>query len=394
MTLKASIGFSNALQGREAGRLAMRQAVEAAGRTPPVMGWVIASYAFSLAEVMAGAQELLGALPLLGFSSAGEITPPGRSKRSVVVGLLCGEDMQARGGWFPDFTQDSQSAIQNMLHTLQPDAQRGDSLLFAVDGFNGDYDLLAEMLSATGVNSAGCLASGELWRGRTYQGGGTQAGSGGLAGVVLGGNVVMGAGAAHGWQSVGALARLSRVQGVWVRSLDDRPASETYARLFGAPDRDWSHAPLADLARQYPLGVEAGENYRIFSPLRVEVDGSLRMSVPLPEGETASILIGSADGCRAAAELAARRALEALGPTHPRLAVLLIDQAWQDLLETDPALESEAVQAVLGPDVPLIGGYTVGQLGGGAAGSLTLLNQHILVVLFGIKNEEVGSLFT
>jgi hypothetical protein len=286
-----------------------------------------------------------------------------------------------------------------MLISLRPDPHSGECLLLTADGFNGDYAVLSEMISAIGINSAGCLAGGELWRGRTFQAGGRQSGSGGMAAVALGGNVVMGAGAAHGWKPVGAMTRLTRVQGQWVRHLDGQPASETYARLFGIPARDWSRAPLSALARLYPLGVSEddadGDLLHLYAPLRIEVDGSLRMSAPLPEGKTATLLVGSESGCREAAGLAARRALEALGPTHPRLAVLLVDQAWQDLLETDLDLEAQAVLDVLGHDVPLCGGYTLGQLAQDQpGGDLKLLNQHILVLLFGVKNVEVGPILT
>jgi hypothetical protein len=194
----------------------------------------------------------------------------------------------------------------------------------------------------------------------------------------------------HGWQPVGALARLTRVQGHWVRTLDGQPASETYARLFGYPARDWSHSPLCDLVRLYPLGVPEQEGIVVYSPLRIEVDGSLRMNRVLPEGKTVDFMVGSPETCRQAATQAAEQALQALGPTRPRLAVLLVDAAWQTLLDLEPQAEVNAVRQVIGDDVPIIGGYTFGQIAPSPPGVLKMLNQHILVLLFGVKNVEVG----
>ncbi|MFM8321576.1 MAG: FIST signal transduction protein [Chloroflexota bacterium] len=386
MTLLASVGQSYGHDGREAGLQAMRQALEGAGRTPVVFGWLIASHAYALPEVLAGASDLLSNVPLLGFSTSGEITLQGRSRRSVVIGLLCADDARARAAWAGDFVQDSRACLQGLLAALKPDAPAGESLLLVADGLGGDHLALCEQLPAD-LPAAGCLAGGELWRGRTYQAGGRQAGSGGLAGAVLAGNIVIGQGAAHGWQPVGAPVRLTRVQGHWIRTLDHQPASETYARLFGFPAREWSHPPLSELARLYPLGVSSGDaSSEVLAPLRVEADGSLRMNRLLPEGRLVDVLVGSLEGCRAAAGQAARQALAALEPARPRLAVLLVDAAWQTLLELDPHVEADAVRAVLGPDVPLIGGCTFGQLTRPApAAALDLLNQHILVLLFGAK---------
>lgn len=391
MTFVASVGSSQNLSGREAGMQAMRQALDGAGRVPPVFGWVIASHVFPIQDVLAGASDLLANVPLLGFTTSAEITGQGRARRSVAVALLCADDIQGRAGWWPEFVQDTRGCVQNMLQALRPDPQAGESLLVAADGLSGDSDLLCEALSMSDLPVVGCLAGGELWRGRTFQLGGWQAGSGGLAAAVLGGNVVIGSGVAHGWRPVGALTRLTRVQGHWVRTLDDQPASETYARLFGFAAREWSHAPLSDLVRLYPLGLQEPDGLFVYSPLRMEVDGSLRMNCTLPEGVTADLLVGSPDTCREAAAEAARQALAALGPTHPRLAVLLVDAAWQSALELEPTAEVEAVRQVIGADAPIIGGYTFGQIGRlRPEGPLRPLNQHILVLLFGGKRVEVG----
>lgn len=391
MTFVASVGTSQILNGREAGLQATRQALDGAGRVPAVFGWVIASHVFPIQEVLAGASDLLANVPLIGFTTSGEITPQGRARRSVAVALLCADDIQGRAGWWPEFVQNTRDCVQNMLQALKPDPQAGESMLVVADGLSGDSDLLCEALSMQDIPVVGCLAGGELWRGRTFQLGGWQAGSSGLAAAVLGGNLVMGSGVGHGWQPVGALARLTRVQGHWVRTLDDQPASETYARLFGFPAREWSHAPLSDLVRLYPLGMQEPDGMFVYSPLRMEVDGSLRMNCTLPEGVTVDFMVGSPDTCRLAAAGAAQQALAALGPTRPRLAVLLVDAAWQTVLELEPRAEVDAVRQVIGEDVPLIGGYTFGQISRTRSdGPLRSLNQHILVLLFGGKCLEVG----
>jgi hypothetical protein len=269
MSLSVAVGQSQAVDGREAGIQAVEQALDRLGRARVAFGWIMASYVYPAQQVLAGIAELIGDAALLGFSTSAELTQAGRSKRSVVVGLFSGDDLQARSTWWPDFVQDSRICTQNMLKALQPQESEAETLLLVADGLNGDANHLCEVLSNAGYAAAGCLAGGDVGRGKTYQMGGRQSGNGGLAAAVLGGNIVIGVGAAHGWQPVGAMARLTRVQGQWVRTLDYRQASETYAKLFGYPARDWAFPPLNELVRLYPLSLQEGENLVVRSPLRV-----------------------------------------------------------------------------------------------------------------------------
>jgi hypothetical protein len=398
VSLTAAVGQSQAMGGREAGAEAAKQALEKVGLAPVVFAWVIVSRAFGMQEAVSGVVEVLGNAPLLGFSTSAELTGGGRSRRSVVVAVCAGADIQSRAGWWPDYAQDSRAIGQAMLRGLRPDGESGEILLLAADGVNGDAEELCRTLLDGGYSLAGCLAGGELWRGRTFQVGGRTSGSGGLAGAVLSGNIVAGLGAAHGWLPVGALARLTRVQGQWVRMLDGVPVSETYSRLFGYPARSWSYPPLNEMVRQYPLGLPEAKSgsagagaLRVRAPLRMEADGSLRMNSLLPEGEMVELLIGSPEACRQAAQQAAAQAREALGHTQPRLALVLVDVAWQALFDLDENAEIAALRQALGPDVPIAGGYTFGQIARlESQGPAQFLNQHMLVILFGDKTVELG----
>jgi hypothetical protein len=54
------------------------------------------------------------------------------------------------------------------------------------------------------------------------------------------------------------------------------------------------------------------------------------------------------------------------------------------LLKSHPGAEINAVQDILGKDVPLAGGYTLGQIVQGRDNRPPqLLNQHMIVVAFG-----------
>jgi hypothetical protein len=66
-----------------------------------------------------------------------------------------------------------------------------------------------------------------------------------------------------------------------------------------------------------------------------------------------------------------------------------VDIAWQMLLKATPGAEIAAIQEIIGEQVPIAGGYTLGQIvPGQEASSPEFLNQHIVVILFGEYDKE------
>jgi len=121
------------------------------------------------------------------------------------------------------------------------------------------------------------------------------------------------------------------------------------------------------------------------SPIRVEADGSLRMNVVLREGSDAYLMVGSPEDCLKAAKRAAQEALSELGGAKPVFALILVDTAWQMLMQAQPGKEIQAVREIIGTDVPIAGGYTLGQIlpPHGSSARSQFLNQHIVVAVFG-----------
>jgi hypothetical protein len=322
---------------------------------------------------------------VIGFSSSVCLAGDGLHPNSVLVGLLAG-DIQAETRWMPGYAQSGRDTGAQLSKQIA-DQTETRALFFFADGFNGDADQLCNALSVGSVPLVGGLSSGDLHTGHSYQIAGPQNGTGALSAAFLRGNLRVGIGAAHGWNPVGSQFRVTRSRGFWLRTLDGRPASETYAQLFGYPAREWAFPPLSHLARLYPLGVEQGDQLIIRAPIRVEADGSFRMNAPVRDGVDAYLLVGSRISCENAAQQAAQQALQQLEGSKPVLAFILADIAWEMLLRSHPGAEIAAVQDILGKEVPIAGGYTLGQIiPGKASGTPQLLNQHIVVVAFGEAN--------
>jgi hypothetical protein len=381
MALYAAVGHAQSLDGREASLQATHHALNRLAAVTPGLGITISSHNYQPRHVASGASSLLGDAPVIGFSSPAGLTGEGLHPHSVVVAILSGDNLNARSHWLPGYAQSSRETASEL--NILNEGQKAENILVFSDGFNGDAEQFCSSIADTKTNIMGGLSAGDLHTGLNYQIAGNQTGTGALAALTMHGNLRIGIGSAHGWEPVGTQMRVTRSRGFWLRTLDARPASETYAELFGYPAREWGFPPLSQMARLYPLGVEAGEELVIRSPIRIEADGSFRMNAPVRDGADAFVLVGSRDACQKAAQQAAQQALRNLGGAKPAFALVLVDISWQMLLKATPGIEVAAVQEILGEDVPLAGGYTLGQIVPDKDnGAPHFLNQHIVVILF------------
>jgi hypothetical protein len=381
MTLLAAVGQARALDGREAGLQATHQALNALGSNAPMLGIIIASYLYDAQQVVNGVASLVGNTPLIGFSTPAGLTSNGLQPHSVVLALIAATDARAEVTWLAGYTQGSREVSQQLADLLEHKPEQP-ALLFA-DGFNADAEQLCASLPA-GTKLVGALSSGDLHTGNAYQIGNAQFGAGGLALARLEGSIRVGVGYGNGWQPVGTHFRVTRSRGFWIRTLDGRPASDTYAHLFSYPAHDWAYPPLNHMARLYPLGLEQlDKSLLLRSPLRVEADGSFRMNAAVSDGAEAYLMVGSLTACQQAATAATEQALAALDGARPVLALVLADVAWQMLFEAQPGADVAAVQAALKVSVPVAGGYTLGQIVPHSKTPPQFLNQHMVVVVFG-----------
>jgi hypothetical protein len=388
MALFAAVGEAHALDPREAGLQATHQALNGLGTAVPVFGIVIAPHRYDAQQVLSGVSSLLSSVPLLGFSSLAGITSHGTRLQTVIVVLMAGEDLRAETHWFAAYSQSSGEMAARIMQLLGYEQRPIDSVLVFADGVNGNAEDFCAGLPAN-LPLLGGLSSGDLQSASSFQIASLQSGRGAMGAAFLRGNIKVGIGYGHGWVPVGSHFRVTRARGFWLRTLDGRPTSETYAQMFGKPARDWGFPPLNYMMRIYPLGFEQEAQHKLVvrSPLRVEADGSFRMNASLRDGSDAYLLIGSAADCQKAALEAAQQALYTLGKSKPAFVLVLVDVAWHMLMQTHMDGLLKALQGVVGDDVPMAGGYTLGQIApaGEQDEHPQFLNQHILVAAFGEK---------
>jgi len=386
MNRLAVYGAAQGLNGREAAMKATQMALDQLGAARPVLAIVFAAEEFDTHEVFTGMSSLLGDTPLWGISTLRPLTGDSDKPRSVAVMLLAGSDLKAQVVWLANFAEDSQEAARLLVRALKQELILPQAILLAADGVSGSLPTVCSALAETPVPAAGCMASGSYTSGKTYLFGKNQAGPGAISAALLSGRFRLGWGAGHGWQETGLHFTVTRARDVWVQTLDNQPVTELYEKIFGRPAREWPYPPLNELVRLYPLGVEPalrGDDLLLRSPLRVEVDGGLRMSTPVPEGAVVHLMLGDPESCLQAARAAAQQALADLGKARPLAALAFIDIAWLYLFENRPNQVAQALQEALG-GVPLAGAYTLGQVVRATPNTIpAIYNQGITVQIIG-----------
>src|SRR5512141_2431088 len=116
MTLLASVGQAQALDGREAGLQATHQALNhlGAGIAAPGLAIIISSHQYQPRDVASGVSSLLGETPLIGFSAPAGLTSQGLHPHSVIVALL-GGDFQADAHWLPGYAQSARETANHLM---------------------------------------------------------------------------------------------------------------------------------------------------------------------------------------------------------------------------------------------------------------------------------------
>jgi hypothetical protein len=364
MARLAVYGTAQGFDGREAAMKATQMALDQLGALKPVLAIPFVSEEFDTPEVLNGLVSLLGDIPLWGISTVRMLTGDKEMGHSVVVVLIAGNDLKATVYWYPGFTEDSTEVARQVARTLKQELILPQAVLLAADGVAGNLGPICTSLTDVPLPVAGCMASGSYSTGKTYLYGKNMGGSGALAAALLSGRFRLGSGSGQGWQDTGLSYTVTKARDVWVQALDGKPVTEIYGHIFSRPAREWSFPPLNELVRLYPLGIEPAlrsDELVLRSPLRVEVDGGMRMSAPVPEGSVVHLMLGDPDSCLRVAEIAVHQALMDLGQARPLVALAFIDLAWTYLFENRPNQVAQVLQEALG-SVPLVGAYTLGQV--------------------------------
>lgn len=373
--MRAGIGSSGQRDTREATTIAIeaaRKAIAGNGEQP-TFALLFFGSRFSAAEVAETATSLLGDLPTIGCSTDGEITSAGLGADTVSVLIASSRQCRARVAVVEELGRDSLAAGRALADRL-----RGDQSRFAIalpDGLTGNGSaIIRGALEVFGPDFviAGGTAGDRGQFEQTFQIAGGRAFSDALVGLVVDSPepLRIGTGVLSGWRPIGTARRVTRAEGNVVYRIGDETALDFYCRYLGdkasqlpAVGVEYPFGLVDDSGRVDTRGLRGGEEYMLLrAPMAVDrATGAVRFAAEIPEGAEIKMTRATGPDVISGAREAARRALDSVGGTAD-LALFFSCMARKLVLGRRTVQEIQAAQEVFGPDVPMAGFYTYGEI--------------------------------
>ena len=370
MAIQAGVGQSSGKDPFETGFEACQVALEKLGGEKADLVIVFSSIKLDPKEVIRGVREASGNALLVGCSDAGSITNAGPAENSVGIMAISSDKLHFYTGLKERIKDGAREAGQSVAKEIQASAKEPLKVfLMFPDVLSGNgADIVRGVLDVLGEHFPvlGGAAGDDFLFEKTYQYKDDKVVSGGVTGLGISGDFVMGAGVRHGWMPIGSPMTVTKSKGSVVYELDNKPAIRIYEDYFGDRAKDLKTEPLARLAITYPLGIKVSDldEYLIRDPITADENGAITCAAEIPEGSEVRLMIGSKEKAIEAAEDAARKLMRDFEEKRakPKFILMFNCIAREKLFAQKANDEIQAVMKIIGNDVPLLGFYTYGEI--------------------------------
>lgn len=366
MAIKAGIGVSLKADSKLAGIEACENAMS--GVSSPNLVIVFSSVKKNQEEVISGVREVSKDAPLIGCSSAGEITNEGVYDGSVAVMAIKSDGMKVilgSGGELKNGARRSGSKLAESIKSQYFFDSK--YVLFFTDVLNGNgSDVVRGIKDVLGGDFliVGGASGDDFQFKETFQYLYDKVLRSSVVGAGISGSVVLGVGVRHGWSPIGIPMKVTKSNGAVLEELDGKPALSIYEDYFGKKAEELKKEPLAKMAITYPLGmgIEGNSELLIRDPITVDDKGAITCAAEIPMGSEIRLMIGSKEDAIEAARDAAKQAKDQLNGKEAKAVIIFNCIARKKLLGKDAFEEIQAIKSVLGEDVPILGFYTYGEI--------------------------------
>jgi len=358
-------GMSTRARADEAAREAAERARASLGGETPKIAIVFASPSYGDISTMPRAiRSVLGSdIFIIGGTAGGTVFSSGEvGTRGVSVVALAGDDIDVAVRTAPASSAllvEAVPAAEQIARQADEAALRGfphfACLVFAPGSALVDGEaLVAAVRKGAGARAqlAGGLTGDDLTFDRSMVIFGDEVWDNRIVITGLFTRRPIGIAARHGWRAVGPVRRVTRTDGIYVVTIDDRPALDVWledARAAGATPPPPSEGLALYLANHYSVGLIDASTRKsdpahltdrrelvVRAPFSIREDGALQLSATIPEGRLirvlhateADLLLASGDAAEAAVQrvggpvagaliLACSGRLAALGKAFP-----------------------------------------------------------------------------
>ena len=251
------VGRSDLADARGAASAAAADALD--GRHASLL-IVFCSDAYEPEAILDGIGEVAAGVPLVGCSTAGEMSDGSAGDRSIVVTAIGGEGFEAltaAGRGASRGLRTAGAAAADCLSRLEGSGER--VLLLLTDGRAGDQNEVIrgvhEVVGSGVPLAGGCAGDGVLMAG-TFQLHDDEVLTDAVVAAAICSEGPVGLGWSHGWRPVGEPVLVTRSAGNHVLEIDDVPALDRYLDHFDAPSAVRSDPDeFTRWARVHPLGL-------------------------------------------------------------------------------------------------------------------------------------------
>jgi hypothetical protein len=329
---------------------------------------VFCSDAYDLAELLRGANEASGGVPLIGCSTAGEIATGGPGDASVVAMAIGGAGFSvatAAGTGASSRLRDAGAEAAACLSAVEQRAHK--VLVLLTDGLSGDQQEVvrgAYGVAGAGVPLVGGCAGDGLKMKATFQLHGDQVLRDAVVGACIASDSPVGIGVRHGWRRVGDPMLVTSSAANRVYTLDDRPALDVYLSRLDAPAEAYvDPAAFTRFAITHPLGLSrrSGEEVRFVGDADF-ADRSLGCIAEVRQGGLTWFMEGDEDSVLHATSEACSEARAGLQGRPPVGFVAFDCIARRGVLGDEGIKEEVEHIARHAEGAPVVGFYTYGEI--------------------------------
>jgi len=365
--IKTAVGTSDNKDPFKAGSSACQQAIDKVGGQAELI-IVFSSVSYDQAKMISGVRSVSKEIPLVGCSDSGEITANGPTSEQVAVMALDADNIDFVIGVGLGTDKDSYAAGMAAAKEVKEKSTKELSLLMTfLDGLaeNGAAVVrgLQEVLGKNLPIVGGSAGDDFLFK-KTFQYYNDRIMTNAVISIGFSGEFIFGVGVRHGWEPVGLPMKVTEAKGSRIIKVNNRPALSIYEDYFGKKAEELIKEPIAKMAYTYPLGmsVKGSEELLIRDVVIANEQGEITCAAEIEEGSEIRLMLGEEERAILAAREAAKQALSQLNGVEPKAIFVFNCMARKKLLGINVKNEIDAIQDVLGKDVPLIGFYTYGEL--------------------------------
>ena len=371
--LLVGVGESHHQDSLKAGQEAASKALSKHGGTPEAL-IIFGSTRFDHRQLLSGIISVAGDIPMVGGTTAGEISTTGFTTQSVVVMALSSDKLDFVTGIGKNMSQDEAACAVALIDDIRSKTSLEEAMALFVfpNGMGGDgikvIEGLHSVLGAEFEIVGGYLGDDERFE-YTFQYHNGKVYRDAIVGMLIGGDAGFrtGIGVRSGFESIGNRFYCTDSEGNVVKKFDNERALDLYKEFLG----EARSQRLPGICLEYPFGlidekvsIAGKEYFQLRCGLAVNhEEGTISLAASIPEGSPITLTTASRGDIINGARLAAEQAKESLQGAEPQAILMFSCVGRKLVLGRRTQEEVVAVKKVLGEDVPLFGFYTYGEIG-------------------------------